>query len=1132
MKKSVLAVLMILSLLSAAISDSSVNAQGVGPNQFDYHSYNSLVSDLNRLAGNHPDIAKVYEIGTSVEGRQILAIKISDNAAGDTDEGENEVLFIGAHHAREWISLEVPYLLAKYMVENYNDSQIKPLIDNQEIWVIPLLNPDGYEHSRNNDRMWRKNRHHYAIPWSPDCNGVDLNRNYGSSMWGTINNSVNSRSCRSGPLGMFEEDTYIGPYGFSEPETQVIRDFCQEHRIDAVLSYHSYLQLILYPWGYTKDEMSNVADREFMQELAKDMRDAILAVHGETYIPQQSSDLYRTAGDLTDWSYETYGIPSFTIELRPDSAFPGFELPANEIDETFEENLPAALVLLEAYLPTIQAPSTSNPVNAGPYASPHKIALEISGVGKGRTATDFTVKIGGAEATIVSAVRTGVNQYVLGVMPPDQSANGLYDLEVATGGSLSEQPNAVIYTDVSNADVMLVIDRSGSMESSGYLEPAKEAAKQFVNFMQEGDRVGVASFDDDPFLDFPLTAIVGGTSPPTFSDDMENGDGNWTADSPWAITTERANSPTHAWSDSLGGDYSNYTDASLVLNTSFDLTTINNPTLSFWTWLDLETSYDRGRMEVSTDGGTSWTEITYYTGHDMTWKKKVVSLANYSTETDLRIRFRLTTDSSVTNDGWYIDDVQIGEDDTRQQVERAIDGILAGGWTSIGAGLDTAQDQLINNGDPMHPWAIVLLSDGYENEPPWVADVLPDILTSKTVVHTIALGPDSDQNLLLDIVSQTGGTYSYAPDAEALASTYNTIVGQVSGQQVLFSEQGEVDQGQIDEKNVMVDAGIYEATFSVTWSDPNANLDLTLVGPGGTVIDPAVAASDPDIDFYTGATYEYYRVRDPLAGSWTTRTYGVSTLARVQETSSQQTYTAQVTGRTDTTLDFYIDQESYLVGDRVQMTAVLADEQPITGGTIEVDVSTATISQTVTLYDDGLHDDGAANDGVYANVFENTTVSGIYTFDLRASGISNSGAPFTRLASTTFNVSEPPEPAVEATGSPPVTAEPGDVLAMNFEVKNTSSSWDTFDLRVGEVETILGWADESSIPNSVSLYPGQSVFYNITVTVPTTASRGSQFVLPLIAVSQSDVDISDIATIEVSIPFYEVHLPLIVRNSP
>ncbi|MHA2222930.1 MAG: M14 family zinc carboxypeptidase, partial [Candidatus Thorarchaeota archaeon] len=153
-----------------------------------YHSYNEIVSGLLSLESS--GIAKVVGIGETFEGRTIWAIKISDEPNID-DEQENEVLFVGLHHAREWISAEVPYYLAMKLVEEYSvNSTVKNLIDNSELWIVPVINPDGLEYSRsqvhdlesenNNSRFWRKNRAHNG----DGSHGVDLNRNYGTTTWG------------------------------------------------------------------------------------------------------------------------------------------------------------------------------------------------------------------------------------------------------------------------------------------------------------------------------------------------------------------------------------------------------------------------------------------------------------------------------------------------------------------------------------------------------------------------------------------------------------------------------------------------------------------------------------------------------------------------------------------------------------------------------------------------------------------------------------------------------------------------------------------------------------------------------------------------------------------------------------
>ena len=301
-----------------------------GPRQPDaglYHTYAELDNELHQLAGANTQIARVTSIGKSLEGRELWAIKISDNVS--QDEPESTVVFVGGHHAREWISVDVPFLLAKHLLNQYGTDTL--VVNQTEIWIVPMVNPDGHQYSVASQRLWRKNRRNNG----DGTFGVDLNRNY-SYQWGGPGSSGDTFS-----------DTYRGTGPFSEPETQAVRDFLQQHRPSSLISYHSFSQLILYPWGYTN---SPAPDAPLLNNLAVAMADRIRVVHNVSYTPQQSSDLYLASGDTTDWLYGVFGVPCFTIELRPRSAFPGFELPDSEIAPTVEENLPAALYLIDRSL--------------------------------------------------------------------------------------------------------------------------------------------------------------------------------------------------------------------------------------------------------------------------------------------------------------------------------------------------------------------------------------------------------------------------------------------------------------------------------------------------------------------------------------------------------------------------------------------------------------------------------------------------------------------------------------------------------------------------------------------------------------------------------------------------------------
>jgi murein tripeptide amidase MpaA len=292
-----------------------------------YHTYADIETML--LAMESSGVAKVYDIGDTVEGRDIWAVRISDNP--DVNEVEPSILLVGCHHAREWISVEVPLYIAKYLTDNYaTNPEIQSLVDNQQIWIVPMLNPDGHEYSRTTNRSQRKNRRDTGSS-DPDKWGVDLNRNYDYE-WG-----IDILSS-----GDPDVSTYRGPSAFSEPETRALRDLFLAHTFRSMITYHSYGGMVAYTWGYTYEYP---ADRCRDRHMSDIMRDLINEVHGEDYSSEVMMGL--TSGDTTDWTYGLFRIPSITMELRPvDGGSNPFELPEDEIVPTCEENLPAALYLI------------------------------------------------------------------------------------------------------------------------------------------------------------------------------------------------------------------------------------------------------------------------------------------------------------------------------------------------------------------------------------------------------------------------------------------------------------------------------------------------------------------------------------------------------------------------------------------------------------------------------------------------------------------------------------------------------------------------------------------------------------------------------------------------------------------
>ena len=301
------------------------------PADSEYHNYTELMAALAQLAETYPTLTDLYPIGKTVEGRDIYRLRISgDLANADTKPG---IMFMGGHHAREHLSVEMPLRWARYLLTEYaaGNSRVKNLVDNRDIHIIPAVNPDGLEHdiATGKYQMWRKNRR----PNSDGTYGVDLNRNY-SFKWGTGGSSASPNS-----------DTFKGPTPFSEPETQAIRDYVEAHvNITTLLSFHTFSKLILYPWGHSNNPIGETNDMQVHKVMAETM------AKWNGYKPMQASGLYIASGDTTDWSYGQHKIISFTFELDPaNSGFGGggFYPGAKIIDEVVRKNIEPCLYLME-----------------------------------------------------------------------------------------------------------------------------------------------------------------------------------------------------------------------------------------------------------------------------------------------------------------------------------------------------------------------------------------------------------------------------------------------------------------------------------------------------------------------------------------------------------------------------------------------------------------------------------------------------------------------------------------------------------------------------------------------------------------------------------------------------------------
>ena len=301
-----------------------------------YRSYGEVAGRMTELARAYPALVTELSIGRSTENRNMPLMRISGVSAGDAETNKLPVVFfMGCHHAREHLSVETPLRFMEYLLDQYGKNpDVTRLVDSREIYIAPIINPDGYIYDKKpagGGRLWRKNRRQN----SDGTFGVDLNRNYGFH-WGTGGSSTDTSS-----------EVYMGTEPFSEVEARNVRDFVRSQpRMRVLLTFHTFSELVLYPWGHTRDQIGDhIGTKEDFAIYSKMANDMAAWNH---YKPEQSSDLYIASGDTTDWSYGELGIFSFTFELTPKSQFNGGFYPEpTVIQPTFEANLKPMMYMLE-----------------------------------------------------------------------------------------------------------------------------------------------------------------------------------------------------------------------------------------------------------------------------------------------------------------------------------------------------------------------------------------------------------------------------------------------------------------------------------------------------------------------------------------------------------------------------------------------------------------------------------------------------------------------------------------------------------------------------------------------------------------------------------------------------------------
>lgn len=569
-----------------------------------YLTYDELLVTLDDMVALYPNlISTKAPIGNILthENRPIYWLRLSDNP--NVEEAEPEVLYTALHHAREPNSLSQMVFYLWYLLENYDsDPEVKYLVDNTAMYFIPCINPDGYIFNENTDPngggLWRKNKYLE----NGTLRGVDLNRNYGYQ-WGIDDNGSSPNST---------SNVYRGTAPFSEPENQAVRDFCNEHQFKITLNYHSYGNLLIYPWGYSDlvtDEYDTFSS--FAESMTRE--NDFFAGTGTQTVG------YAVNGNSDDWMYgETDSKPaiySMTPEIG-DGNF-GFWPPQIDIDRlnksTLKQNLTTAHLVLNY--------GEAMEINSSNYLTSKMGSIEILLKKYGLEMGDLTLSVSGVEnITITSSNSNTWNMNHL----DEETVNFEYTIS-----------NDV----VNNEELRFAIQIDNGL---------------FISH----DTITKIFLDGDMMV---------GLS------DMGNEINNWTTNGTWNETTEEFYSSTTSYTDSPFEDYEANQTSEIKLNTPIDLTSAESAFLNFYAKWDIESNYDLAQVMGSVDGnnfvplcGKYTTSGTFnqdldepvYEGIQTDWVMEEINLDDYIGGL-FWMKFRLKADGGVEGDGFYFDDLSV-----------------------------------------------------------------------------------------------------------------------------------------------------------------------------------------------------------------------------------------------------------------------------------------------------------------------------------------------------------------------------------------------------------------------------------------------------------------------------------------
>ncbi len=585
---------------------------------FTNDQYNQFMVDT---AAQFPAICSLVQAGTSIQGRPIYFLKITDNPA--LEEAEPEFKYISSIHGDEVVGYYLCIKLIQQLTSEYGTNpRITNLVDNTEIWICPMMNPDGY-----------------VLGQRYNAAGVDLNRNFPM------------------PTGEQHPDGNA-----TAPENLAVMDFSNAHSFNLSANFHGGALVFNYPWDYT---LSLAPDNDLLIQSALAYTTTNLPMYNSTEFPQgitNGAAWYIITGSMQDWCYGFTDCIESTIELG-NTKWPQ----ASTLPTYWAQNQESLLAYMEFAQRGAQGYVTTE--GGAPLAASIIVEGNAKTVNTDPSLGDYHRLLLPGTHTLTAMAPGYLPQTAQITVPATGAATHNFALTQAQAVDFNGQIRHVDGVPIPSCPVTIhtdpplstVADVFGCFSFPGILEGLYDITFNSALFEPYSTRFLLTA--DEPRQVFILLETLD-----VFSDPCDNL-ANWTVTGPWGVVESGGN---NVITDSPAGNYNNNSSRTLKQTTPVAVANLSEPALSFKTRYSLESGYDFVNVQASANG-SDWTTLAALTGSHPDWARLTLPLPA-GMGPNVQVRFRLVSDWSSTDDGIYLDDITISGIDAATVIHADADG--------------------------------------------------------------------------------------------------------------------------------------------------------------------------------------------------------------------------------------------------------------------------------------------------------------------------------------------------------------------------------------------------------------------------------------------------------------------------